>query len=112
MRRRIMWAIGILVALVLLAALGLWIAVQRNGPAVLDTVDRIAGGSSGVELVQIFEGRILAVTQEELTVSLEGHPTKVDDFEEMLRPFGIREIQRTGRVALPRLDRDRALDAP
>ena len=53
MRRRIMWAIGILLALVLLAALGLWIAVQRNGPAVLDTVDRIAGGSSGVELVQI-----------------------------------------------------------
>lgn len=56
-----------------------------------------------VELVQIFEGRILAVTHEELTLSLEGHPTKVDDFEEMLRPFGIAELQRTGRVALPRL---------
>ena len=27
----------------------------------------------------------------------------MDDFEEMLRPFGIRELQRTGRVALPRL---------
>jgi len=56
-----------------------------------------------VELAQIFEGRILAVTHDELTLSLEGHPTKVDDFEEMLRPFGIRELQRTGRVALPRL---------
>ena len=59
-----------------------------------------------LELTQIFEGRILAVTHDELTVSLEGHPTKVEDFEEMLRPFGIREIQRTGRVALPRLNRD------
>lgn len=58
-----------------------------------------------VELVQIFEGRILAVTHEELTVSLEGHPSKVDDFEEMLRSFGIRDLQRTGRVALPRLSR-------
>ncbi len=48
-----MWVIGTVVALVLLAALGLWIAVQRNGPAVLDTVDRIAGGSSGVELVHV-----------------------------------------------------------
>ena len=48
-----MWVIDIVVALVLLAALGLWIAVQRNGPAVLDMVDRIAGGSSGVELVHI-----------------------------------------------------------
>lgn len=56
-----------------------------------------------VELTQIFEGRILAVTHTELTLSLEGHPTKVDDFEEMLRPFGIVELQRTGRVALPRL---------
>lgn len=58
-----------------------------------------------VELAQIFEGRILAVTHTELTVSLEGHPSKVDDFEEMLRPFGIVDIQRTGRVALPRLGR-------
>lgn len=56
-----------------------------------------------VELTQIFEGRILAVTHTDLTVAIEGHPTKVDDFEEMLRPFGIVEIQRTGRVALPRL---------
>lgn len=52
MRRRVMWAFGILLALVLLAGLGLWIAVQRNGPAVLDTVDRIAGSSAAVELVQ------------------------------------------------------------
>ncbi|NLV57106.1 MAG: acetolactate synthase small subunit [Acidimicrobiales bacterium] len=57
-----------------------------------------------VELVQIFEGRILAVTHTEITVSLEGHPSKVDDFEEMLRVYGIRDLQRTGRVALPRLD--------
>ena len=58
-----------------------------------------------VELVQIFEGKILAVGHDELTVSLEGHPDKVDDFEELLRPYGIVELQRTGRVALPRLDR-------
>jgi acetolactate synthase-1/3 small subunit len=58
-----------------------------------------------VELVQIFEGRILAVGHDALTVSLEGRPAKVDDFEELLRPYGIVELQRTGRVALPRLDR-------
>jgi acetolactate synthase I/III small subunit len=58
-----------------------------------------------LELVQIFEGRILAVGHEELTVSLEGHPTKIDDFEELLRPYGIIELQRTGRVALPKLER-------
>jgi len=58
-----------------------------------------------IELVQVFEGRILAVGAEQLTVSLEGRPSKVDDFEELLRPYGIVELQRTGRVALPKLDR-------
>jgi acetolactate synthase I/III small subunit len=59
-----------------------------------------------VELVQIFEGKILAVGLDALTVSLEGHPDKLDDFEELLRAYGIVELQRTGRVALPKLERD------
>jgi acetolactate synthase-1/3 small subunit len=58
-----------------------------------------------LELVGIFEGRIVAVGRDRLTVMLAGAPTKVDDFEDLLRPFGILELQRTGRVALPRLDR-------
>jgi acetolactate synthase-1/3 small subunit len=58
-----------------------------------------------LELVQIFEGKILAVGHDEVTVSLDGHPEKIDDFEELLRPYGIVELQRTGRVALPKLER-------
>lgn len=61
-----------------------------------------------IELVQIFEGRILAVAHDELTVSLDGSPDKIDDFEELLRPFGLSELQRTGRIALPKLDRSAA----
>lgn len=60
------------------------------------------------ELTRIFDGRILAVSHDALTVSLEGHPAKIDDFEELLRPFGIAELQRTGRVALSKLQRDSA----
>jgi acetolactate synthase-1/3 small subunit len=59
-----------------------------------------------VELVQIFEGKILDVGTEAITVSLEGHPDKLDDFEELLRSYGIVELQRTGRVALPKLVRE------
>ena len=58
-----------------------------------------------IELVQVFEGRILGVGHDELTLSLDGHPAKIDDFEELLRPYGIVELQRTGRVALPKLER-------
>ena len=62
-------------------------------------------------LVEIFEGKIIAVAEDVLTVSLEGHPDKLDDFEEMLASYGIVELQRTGRVALPKLDRGTRLRA-
>ena len=58
-----------------------------------------------VDLVGIFDGRVLNVGRDRVTVSLDGHPTKLDDFEDLLRPYGIVMIQRTGRVALPKLDR-------
>ena len=62
--------------------------------------------SQVVELVTIFEGKILAVGTDAMTVSLDGHPDKLDDFEELVRGYGIVELQRTGRVALPKLDRE------
>jgi acetolactate synthase I/III small subunit len=78
-------------------------AVERE--LLLVTVDAApATRSQIIELVDVFEGRILNVGHERLTLSLEGHPDKLDDFEELLRPYGIAELQRTGRVALPRLD--------
>lgn len=63
--------------------------------------------SDVAEVTRMFEGRIVAVSNEALTVSLEGRPDKIDDFEELLRPFGIVDIARTGRVALPKLERQR-----
>ena len=62
-----------------------------------------------VELINIFEGKIVAVAPEVVTLSLEGHPDKLDDFEELLTGYGIVELQRSGRVALPRLERLRAV---
>ena len=59
-----------------------------------------------VELANIFEAKILAVGADALTISLDGHPEKLDDFEELLRGYGIVESQRTGRVALPKLERE------
>jgi acetolactate synthase-1/3 small subunit len=64
-----------------------------------------------LELATIFEAKILAVGVEALTLSLEGHPDKLDDFESLLDGYGIVELQRTGRVALPKLDRQARLRA-
>ncbi|HTW07556.1 MAG TPA: acetolactate synthase small subunit [Acidimicrobiales bacterium] len=57
------------------------------------------------DLVRIFGGTIVDVGQEALTVMLAGQPSMLDDFEDLLRPYGIIDIQRTGRVALPKLER-------
>jgi acetolactate synthase small subunit len=37
-------------------------------------------------------------------LSFSARTERLNEFEEILRPFGIAEIQRTGRVALPSLD--------
>ncbi|MGH9115606.1 MAG: acetolactate synthase small subunit [Acidimicrobiales bacterium] len=61
-----------------------------------------------IELVGVFEGKIVDVGTSGLTVMLAGDPGRLDDFEDLMRPFGIIELQRTGRVALPKLDRQAA----
>ena len=58
-----------------------------------------------IQLVGVFEGKIVDVGLDRLTVMVAGAPGKLDDFEELIRGYGIVEMQRTGRVALPMLDR-------
>ena len=58
-----------------------------------------------VELANIFEGKILSVGQDAIILSMDGSPEKLDDFSDLLRQYGIIESQRTGRVALPKLNR-------
>jgi acetolactate synthase-1/3 small subunit len=59
--------------------------------------------SQVLELATIFDAKVLAVALEALTLSLAGQPEKLDDFEQLLAAYGIVELQRTGRVALPKL---------
>ena len=58
-----------------------------------------------IQLVGVFEGKIVDVGRDTMTIMLAGAPSKIDDFENLIRPFGIVELQRTGRVALPKLER-------
>ncbi|MGH9208755.1 MAG: acetolactate synthase small subunit [Acidimicrobiales bacterium] len=61
--------------------------------------------SQVIELVGLFDGKIVDVGHDRLTIMLAGGPARLDDFEELIRSYGIVELQRTGRVALSRLDR-------
>ena len=79
-------------------------AVERE--MMLITVQAESGTRGQViELVQVFEGRIVDVGLEQLTIMLAGTPTKLDDFEDLMRVYGINALQRTGRGALPKLER-------
>ena len=56
------------------------------------------------ELVEIFRGRIVDVSQGHVMVELSGKENKIVSFIDLMRPFGILEMVRTGRVALLRSD--------
>jgi len=54
------------------------------------------------QLVDIFRAQIIDVAADSMTVEITGTEDKVDSLIEMLRPFGIKELTRTGRVAMVR----------
>lgn len=57
-----------------------------------------------IELTQVFNGRILDVGHHAITVALDARADRLDTFEALLVPYGVVSLQRTGRVALPKID--------
>jgi acetolactate synthase I/III small subunit len=54
------------------------------------------------ELTNIFSGRIVNVSLDAVVVEISGQERKVEAFIELMRPFGILEVVRTGRIAMVR----------
>ncbi|GIX03368.1 MAG: acetolactate synthase small subunit [Planctomycetaceae bacterium] len=67
------------------------------------------------ELVEIFRGKIVDVDFHHVMIEISGQESKLTAFVELMRPYGIIELVRTGRVALSRstsLSVDQALQPP
>jgi len=55
-----------------------------------------------MQIVDIFRANIVDVSSDSVTVEVTGDEDKVKSLLELLRGFGIKEVTRTGRVALTR----------
>ena len=55
-----------------------------------------------IEMADIFRSKVLDVGVDTLTIECTGSPEKLDALAELLRPYGVVELVRTGRVAIAR----------
>lgn len=54
------------------------------------------------ELVDIFRGKIVDVGAEEIMIEISGRENKIEAFIDRMRPYGILELVRSGRIAMVR----------
>ena len=57
-----------------------------------------------IQLVDIYKATIVDVSSDAVTIEVTGEEEKIDSLCSLLRKFGIKEISRTGRIALSRGD--------
>lgn len=55
-----------------------------------------------MQIVDIFRARIVSVNHNTLIVEITGNESKITAFIDLLRSFGIKEISRTGKIAMAR----------
>ncbi|MCD4703327.1 MAG: acetolactate synthase small subunit [Methanosarcinaceae archaeon] len=55
-----------------------------------------------IQIVDIFRARIIDVAARSLTIEITGDEGKIEAIQKLLKPFGIKEMVRTGRIALNR----------
>jgi len=86
--------------------------VERVESIAADAVDRdlamikvaATGATRGevMQLVDVFRARVVDVAPESLIVEITGTEDKIDGLVDVLRPYGVMEMVRTGRVSMSR----------
>ena len=55
-----------------------------------------------MQITDIFRAKIVDVQPQSLTIEITGNEGKVEKFLDLMKAFGVRDLTRTGKVALPR----------
>jgi len=94
-----------LIPVIKITEIGTGQGVERE--LMLVTIDADSNNRGMVtELAAIFEASIVDVGHDTLTLMMTGTPDQVDAFGDLVRPHGVVAVQRTGRIALPKLARE------
>ena len=76
-------------------------SVEREMQLVKVTADTATRGQI-IELADVFRAKIVDVDHDSLTIEAAGSPDKLEAMIELLEPFGIREMVRSGTISLAR----------
>lgn len=55
-----------------------------------------------IEMTELFRGRVIDVAKDSLMIEISGTEAKLESFIDLLRPYGIKELARTGVIAMAR----------
>jgi acetolactate synthase-1/3 small subunit len=55
-----------------------------------------------MQITDIFRAKIVDVQPRTLTIEITGNESKVEKFIGLMQPFGVADLTRTGKVAMPR----------
>ena len=53
-----------------------------------------------LSICELFHGKISDISANSLTIEMSDNTQNINNFEELLRPYGIKEIVRTGTIAI------------
>ena len=67
--------------------------------------------SEVLELAGIFNATVVDVGVDSITFLVTGKPSKLNDFLDLIRPFGLMELVKSGRIAIRREPKARKLKA-
>lgn len=55
-----------------------------------------------VKYANVYKNKIVDITPKAITVEIVGEPLKINTFLELVKPFGIKDVSRTGITGIPR----------
>ena len=55
-----------------------------------------------IEVVRLFRGKVVDVAKDAIIVEITGTESKIESFVELMKPYGIEELARTGVIAMSR----------